>query len=276
MLGDPMSTAAVRKWLLIWAALTVGLVYASSQIAVWLAQLSSCRSAGIPCWELVAALGTAGRALVHTILGMVLFVVLHRRMRQLGFGLIWTVGAALWLIGAMPFLVWTNNPWSVQFGPGVVYSPPIALLAMAMLLSLFLCFARPGIHDVDRIGVARAWQIAKFAAIHLTLVLLANIVTALTFVPFVSELARFVAFIIIGPHMLLRGMLTLGLPVGFVIWLDVAIFAAALAYLLFTQRPEEPATAVEAKPAAVPGSPVAMPRTTVRVANRAGFGKRGA
>ena len=270
-----MSTTAVRNCFFAWAVCTAGLIYASSPIAVWVAKLSSCGPASIPCWELVAIVATAGRGFAHVVLGVGLFIVLRRRIRQLGLSSIWTAGVALWLIGATPFLVWTNNPFSVQFGPGVVYAPPIVLLAMAMILSLFLCFARSGVLDPSRFGAERACQVAKFAGIHLTLVLLANIVTALTFVPFVRELASFVAFIIIGPHKLLRSVLTLGLPLGFVIWLDVVIFAVALSYLLFMQGPEQPETEADAMPLAGAAPAAVMTRAVARPASRTGFGRRG-
>lgn len=236
-----MTKSAFRRAAAIWIGTLTGFVLLFPFLLFALVKASSCAGVGGACGALAAVIGVTLKPLGVIVLGALLVTALWRRVRGLAMNHAWGGVTVLWMLGSMAVLVGFGNFWGANFALGLAYMPPVVLLAMTMSLSFFLCFAEASAVHTARTGALAAWVVAAVAALHVTVLMLPSIVFGLMTVPFVGKfiLSNLTPLISVLTH--LATVASLGVPaksVGYLQWLDFALFSAALAYLIATQDEE--------------------------------------
>jgi hypothetical protein len=100
-----------------------------------------------------------------------------------------------------------------------------------------------------------AWIIAIIASAHATILLASSVFFGLLMTPFAGKLVGTLVLPVIGVLHQVAKVASFGLPAkmaGVLGWIDVAVFAAALAYLIFQQRADGGTPALAAQGGGLP------------------------
>lgn len=275
-----MTKSDFRTKAMLWLGVLVGFVLAFPLILKALVGLSNCRGIGGACGALAAVIGALLKPAVVLLVGLWLVWMIHRRLRGLGMGAGWSVAALLWLFGSMQFLVGFGNFWGANFSLGIIAFPSMVLTALLLLFIAFLCFVEPSAVHSDRPGNFAAWIIAMVASAHATILLASSVFFGLLATPFAGKFLGALVLPVIGVLHQIAKVASLGLPprmVGILGWIDVAVFAAALAYLIFQQRADGSTPVLAAQGGGLPPRRSPPPNRTAGTASgapRKSFGTR--
>lgn len=242
-------------WIVIAFVSLAGFYAAYPWILRGLVELSNCRGIGGACGAVAVVISVYVRPPVIIVFAAFLLWILVRRMRRLNISLGWTFAAGIWLLGSFPFLMAFGNFWAANFSLGLLYlSLPITLMILLVFI-LFLIFADDNpASSADSIQ-NRAWLIAKISVGYVMLLSATSLYLALGSLPPLSFLSSPVLAQLIGKMVYFAAFGQKQLyPI--LLWLGLAVFAAALVVVVVRQRragdrmppSEPPSTAVPTKP----------------------------
>ena len=235
-----MDTKQFRTAILIWIALLVIFLYTFPLILIAIVKLSSCQTTGGACGALAAVIGMLAKPPIIFLIGILILRAIHLRVSWLEISPGWSVVAILWFVGSAPFLIGMRNLWGANFGLGLIHLQPPGLLAFLLVFIVFLSVVDfPAISGWDRVR-RTAWLVAKVAAVHATILLSTTILTGVIVIPFVAGIIGSAGLAGLSQVRLVLGQLahlaSIGLPRSTLLWVDIALFAAALSIVVVRQR----------------------------------------
>ncbi|MEX3011534.1 hypothetical protein [Hoeflea sp. TYP-13] len=248
-----MDKGQFRSSMLIWFGVLFTFLFFFPLMLTALLKVSACQGVGGACGALASVIGVYGKTPVILVIGFFIIRALHRRIRWLEISAGWTVLACLWLISAIPFLLAVRNYWGANFSLGLINVSMPGLLPFLLTLVVFLCFADYPVTDGLDVRRRTAWLAATIAAIHATMLLSAKIVSGFLVIPFfvrifgAAGLAASSKLIILFNR--LAGFAGFGISPLRLLWADLAVFAAALAIIVFRQARSDRTNTVLVEPA---------------------------
>lgn len=275
-----MTKSDFRAKAMLGIGVLIGFVLAFPFILKALVSLSSCRGVGGACGALAAVIGALMKPAVVVLIGLWLIWIVYRRLRGLGMSAGWSAAALLWLLGSMQLIVGIGNFWGANFALGIIAFPSMVLTVLLLLLVAFLCFAEPSAVHSDRPDNFAAWIIAMIASAHATVLMASSVFLGVLMIPFAGRFLASLASPVMSVLHPITKVASLGLPlrmVGVLGWIDVAVFAAALAYLIFQQRGDNSAPMPAAQGGGLPprrSAPSNRSAGVASIAPRKAFGTR--
>ena len=268
-----MTRSAFRKAAILWSLCLVGVVLVGPVTMALLALSGQCsQTQGICLFGPLFAIFWGG-PIGATAFSLLLLWTIGRRVKTLEMSAGWTAASFVWLCSAAPMIAFGS--FGVFEGVSGLAQGKVAGLARLFMVSWFLgiLFLLTLIAFLGRAETGsmrtlsppqrQAYLVAALAAAYVTVLLLGHAFSALGRIPFfgIDALLRPVSALAWKIH----GVATLGTPYWMTplfYWIDFAVFASALAYLISNQDEDDNVAA----------GPEISPRP---VARRASFGKRG-
>lgn len=192
---------------------------------------------GVICFPLHLFLMFVGVPILVAGSAILLVRAVHKRTTTLGLSGAWTAAVAAWLTGGALLLGFFT--WFAQKGMTSRSLALAVVLAFAVVFVAFLAFAGPSAMNGRRADRRAAAHLARLAAGLVTILVGLPIALGaaglLTFLPWVGSVFKVVLDPFLGA---LRAMGPPSAPLVWTCWIAFALFSAALAYLIVTQRHE--------------------------------------
>lgn len=267
-----MTKSAFRAAAIKWLAWLFGATISLYVLLLTLGALEMCKGSASPCLPFMVAFFFFARPLALLVFALLIAWAIHKRVSALGLGVGWSIAALIWLFGALPLLAFGVNTWKMSFLVGLLTSSRLDLLAFALSLIAFLSYAEPSAVHNSRSDMRLAWIVAIAIAVHFTLLQVPSILGGLSLIPILGAWIHRVLHPVFMALQYASLVAWLGVPGRHLFWLqwfDVAIFSAALGYLIANQDKEDdaPSGTLLTRPRPVAESGSAAPRAT--------FGRRG-
>ncbi|MCY6383583.1 hypothetical protein [Hoeflea prorocentri] len=247
-----MEDQQFRKSVLVWTSLLVLVLLLHPYIAAAPDHASICGSFVRTCRSAGEVIAMFGRPVAVFLIGSFLLRAVFFRVRWLEISMGWAILALLWLLGSAPFLIGTFivPGANIALGNAPVAVPTLLLFFVALIG--FLAFVEfPFARHLDAMGHV-AWVTAFVVACHATLLLAGSIFTGLTLIPYMAGLIGVSGLAGLSQIKLyfvyLAQALLFGLPFKLFILIDLAVFTAALIFVLARQGGESKSVQVSGVP----------------------------
>ena len=149
-------------------------------------QGKNCADPQSECDAIPAAIAAFVKPAGIFIIGALLVWILNRRLHFLDFGGEWTLIAALWVLGSIPYLGAAQNFWGGNISMGLLYVPLPFSLAYLVVFLTFLYFVKYAPASAPDTRQQKAWRVVYISTGYVLLVSVPTILNGTQMVPYVS------------------------------------------------------------------------------------------
>ncbi len=219
----------------VWLALLAAAVFFLPYILFDLTKLIVGNRGGGAGGAVAALLGMTLKPLVIFTILLGIGWVTHKRLRGLKIGYGWSFSVFLWLMASVAFLVGLGNFWGANFGMGLLQlSFPVTLL-FAFVFMIFLSFKNVSSPSKIDDGVKVAWLVGGVATAHALFLSSMAILGGLGVIPFVGAAITPITMPVFQFLSPAYPIVSLGFSSTIVTYVDLAVYAMALAFILFRE-----------------------------------------